>query len=262
MVLLFAATGAVTWQFARRPPASTLSYSPPSTGRTSLHRIQDEPSASDAGFPSIPSQTGRPTYLYSLIPGGIESVEELRQATAHDPVAAQHFEGFDYQRAHLVRVSQEQSMYVAYRIGQKVYWTRKKISLHPGETLISDGKIVARTRCGNRVALAPLGPHAMVDPLEADFDQPLFSSDMVTRDVDPLMDPYLTYLPTPDLANVLQPTHQRKRLIPFFVLPFFGLPGATSHTPLAVTPEPGALLLLSTGLAGMYWWSRKSRRKR
>jgi len=32
-------------------------------------------------------------------------------------------------------------MYVAYRKGDKVYWTRKKVALHPGETLISDGKL-------------------------------------------------------------------------------------------------------------------------
>ena len=139
---------------------------------------------------------------------------------------------------------------------------RSKILLHPGETLISDGKIVARTRCGNRVALAPLGPHALVEPLESDFDQPLFANDMVTKEVDPQADPYMTSLPTPDVANSLQPTHKRKMLVPLFAVPFFGLPGATSHTPLAVTPEPGTMLLLSTGLAGVYWRSRKSRRKR
>jgi hypothetical protein len=49
-------------------------------------------------------------------------------------------------------------------------------------------------------------------------------------------------------------------MIPFFILPFFG-PGGSSHTPLAVTPEPATLLLLSSGLAGVYWKARKSRRK-
>jgi hypothetical protein len=62
----------------------------------------------------------------------------------------------------------------------------------------------------------------------------------------------------------LQPTHHRKGFLPLFFLPFAGFPGgsASAHTPLAVTPEPGSLLLLSSGLAGIYWKLRKSRRKR
>ena len=44
---------------------------------------------------------------------------------------------------------------------------------------------MACTRCGNRVAVAPLGPYDIVDPLQSDLDQPLFSSDMVTHEVEP-----------------------------------------------------------------------------
>ena len=185
---------------------------------------------------------------------------------ARDPVVAKHFQGFDYQHAHLVEVSGKQAMYVAYRKGDKVYWTRKKIALHPGEKLISDGKITARTRCGNRVAVAPLGPLAIMDPLISDFDQPLFSNDMVTSEAEPLMEPFATTLSSPALetANSLQPTHGR-RFIPLFFVPLGGLGGlggSSSHTPLAVAPEPGSLLLLSTGLVGVFWIARKSRRKR
>jgi exosortase/archaeosortase family protein len=66
----------------------------------------------------------------------------LRQISDHDPVVGQQFQGFDYANAHLVPVSEKQLIYVAFRKGDKVYWTRKKVALHPGETLISDGKIV------------------------------------------------------------------------------------------------------------------------
>jgi len=201
--------------------------------------------------------------LYSVIPGGVASAEELRQAMEHDPVAAQQFAGFDFERAHLVQVSEQQSMHVAYRMGDKVYWTRKKVALHKGETLISDGKIAARTRCGNRIAVAPLGPPALAEPAEADLDQPLFSNDMVTHEVDPQTETYAAVIPmaAPVEGNALQPT--KRKAIPFFILPFFGLPGGgSSHPPLAVTPEPATLLLFSSGLAGVYWKSRKARRKR
>jgi hypothetical protein len=265
VLLLFAATAAITWQFARQRPVSNLSYSYP---KRTVREFQDDKLAlaSRAESSFIAARAGRPAYLYSIIPGGVESVEELRQVVAHDPVAAQHFQGFDFQHAHLVQVSDKQSMFVAYRMGDKVYWTRKKVALHPGEKLISDGKIVARTRCGNRVAVAPLGPPAMMDPLISDFDQPLFSNDMVTSAVEPQTEPLAAALPSPlDSANALQPTHRRKGFIPLFFVPF-GWDGSSSssssHTPLAVAPEPATILLLSTGLAGVYWRARKSRRKR
>lgn len=266
VALLFAATAAITWQFARQQPVSSMSYSSPEL--QSIHLNEPDPSASSsrAYSSSIDSRPGRPAYLYSVIPGGVASAEELRQAMDHDPVVAQQFAGFDFQRAHLVQVSDKQSMHVAYRMGNKVYWTRKKVALHPGETLISDGKIVARTRCGNRIALAPLGPPALAEPADADLNEPLFSNDMVTHDAEPQPETYAAVIPMPVPvgANALQPS-KRKRTIPFFILPLFGFGGSGgggSHPPpLAVTPEPGTLLLLSSGLLGVYWKARKSRRK-
>ncbi len=264
VVLLFAATAAITWQFSRQQPVSSMAYSSssPEVDGTKLNAADSTTPPSPSYSSLIQSRPGRPAYLYSVIPGGIASAEELRQAMDNDPVVAQQFAGFDFQKAHLVQVSGNQSMHVAYRMGQKVYWTRKKLPLHPGETLISDGKIVARTRCGNRIAMAPLGPPAIAEPSESDLNQPLFSNDMVTRDVEPQPETYAAAIPMvpPAEANALQPS-KRKRMIPFFILPFFGLPGGSSHTPLAVTPEPGMLLLFSSGLAGVYWKTRKSRRK-
>ena len=263
VLLLFAATAAITWKFARQEPVSSLSK--PSPNR--LPEIQDDKSApaSRAGY-SLAAHAVRPTYLYSIIPGGVESGEELRQVVERDPVAAKHFQGFDYQHAHLVEVSGKQAMYVAYRMGDKVYWTRKKIALHPGEKLISDGKITARTRCGNRVAVAPLGPRAVMDPLISDFDQPLFSNDMVTSEAETRTEPYAAALsPVPETANSLQATHGGRKFIPLFFVPLGGLgglSGTSSHTPLAVAPEPGMLLLFSSGLAGVFWKVGKSRRKR
>lgn len=261
VVLLFAATAAVTWQFARPQPVSSWTY--PSPEPVGLNQV--DPSDAGRDYSSfIASRPSRPAYMYSVIPGGVASSEELREAIEHDPVVAREFAGFDFQRAHLVQVSENQSMHVAYRMGDKVYWTRKKIALHKGETLISDGKIVARTRCGNRIAVAPLGPPAIVDPVAADFDQPLFSNDMVTREVEPQPETYAGMIPPVD-AKALQPAKGRK--IPFFVLPFFGVPVAAvaspkSHTPLAPAPEPGTMLLLSSGLVGVYMKVRKSRSKR
>jgi hypothetical protein len=258
VVLLFAATAAVTWQFSRQRPVASSSRSPVVTGGTQSVLTGSAESL------YIASRPGRPAYAYSVIPGGVGSAEELRQISDHDPVVA-YFQGFDYEHAHLVTVSEKQLMYVAYRKGDKVYWTRKKVALHPGETLISDGKIVARTRCGNRVAVAPLGPPGIMDPLISDLDQPLFSNEMVTNPAEPKAEVLAAAIPSPtsEVGNALQPTKNHKGLIPLFFLPLAGIPGGgSSHTPLAVAPEPGTWLLLSSGLAGVYFMARKSRRKR
>ena len=268
VALLFAATAAITWQFARQQPASTFAYTAPQSN-IFVPKNESEDAAKDGAKQTYSSfmamRPSRPSYLYSVVPGGVASADELRQSMENDPVVAREFDGFDFQRAHLVTVSENQSMHVAYRLGDKVYWTRKKVALHRGETLISDGKIVARTRCGNRIAMAPLGPPAIVEPMESDFNQPLFSNDMVTREAEPQPEPYAAALPSapPVQANALQPS-KGKRGLPLFILPVFGLPGlgGSSHTPLAVAPEPGTMLLLSSGLVGVYWKSRKSRRKR
>jgi hypothetical protein len=264
VALLFAATAAITWQFARQQPASSLSYVRPEFNGIKLN--EPDASASRPYSSFLDSRPGRPVYLHSVIPGGIASAEELRQAMEHDPVVAKQFAGFDFQRAHLVQVSGKQAMHVAYRMGQKVYWTRKKVKLHPGETLISDGKIVARTRCGNRIAMIPLGPPALTEPADADLNQPLFANDMVTAAAEPQPEAYAAVIPMADpiSANALLPV-KRRGIAPFFILPFFGtagLGGGSSHTPLAVTPEPGTLLLFSSGLAGVFWKLRKSGRKR
>jgi hypothetical protein len=259
VMLLFGATAAVTWQFSRQQPIARTSHSSISAPPA----VSAPASSTDSLY--IASRPSRPAYPYSVIPGGVGSGEELRQISDHDPVVAQQFRGFDYEHAHLVTVSEKQLMYVAYRKGDKVYWTRKKVALHPGETLISDGKIVARTRCGNRVAVAPLGPPGIMDPLISDLDQPLFSNEMVTSPAEPKAEVLAAAIPSPtsEVGNALQSTKNHKGLIPLFFLPLAGIPGGgSSHTPLAVAPEPGTWLLLSSGLAGVYFMARKSRRKR
>ena len=130
-------------------------------------------SASRGAYSSfMDSRPGRPVYLHWWR-RRTAMLKSCGRPMEHDPVVAKQFAGFDFQRAHLVQVSGTQAMHVAYRMGQKVYWTRKKVKLHPGETLISDGKIVARARCGNRIAMVPLGPPALTEPADADLNQPL-----------------------------------------------------------------------------------------
>jgi hypothetical protein len=115
----------------------------------------------------------RPVYPYSVVPGGVRDARELKWATEHDPVVAEHYAGFDYGRAHVVKVVLAREVYVSYRIGKKLYWTRHPIRLKKGETLLTDGSMTARTRCGNRVEETPQQATSNFEPPAAKFDEPI-----------------------------------------------------------------------------------------
>jgi hypothetical protein len=121
-------------------------------------------------------------YRNSVIPGGVHSAAELAAAVQRDPVVAAHYADFDVAVARLVRVEQSRLVHVSYRIGDNIYWTRKKVRLAMGENLLSDGKHLARTRCGNLIADEPEGPVLDNEPapevLEAVF---LSSEDLIDQ---------------------------------------------------------------------------------
>ena len=47
---------------------------------------------------------GQTVYKYSVVPGGVRNVQELKWAVEHDPVVAAHYAGFDYDRARVVKL--------------------------------------------------------------------------------------------------------------------------------------------------------------
>jgi hypothetical protein len=115
----------------------------------------------------------RPVYPYSVVPGGVEDAKELKWVAEHDPIVGAHYAGFDYDHARVVRLVLAQTVYVSYRIGNHIYWTRKRLTLHKGEKLITDGRMTARARCANRVEEVPQQAAAPTEPPAEAFDQPV-----------------------------------------------------------------------------------------
>lgn len=127
---------------------------------------------SDFSMPTgAPSE--RTVYSYSVIPGGVQSAKALEAALRHDPVAAAHYAGFHVEAARLIRLASERKAHVSYRLGNQIFWTRKEVTLHAGETLLTDGMNLARTRCGNRIAAVPEGPTAPTEPPVDVIDGPV-----------------------------------------------------------------------------------------
>jgi hypothetical protein len=101
----------------------------------------------------------RQVYRYSVIPGGVYSTEELARVRRLDPVVASHYSDFGSE-ARVKTLNSDLFVYVSYRKANQVYWSATKHKVCQGESILSDGKNMARTRCGNRLSLTPKSPIA------------------------------------------------------------------------------------------------------
>jgi hypothetical protein len=219
--------------------------------------------------PLFPSQrtlfATRPLFHYSIIPGGVETPRELQNAIAHDPVVAAHYAGFNLSKTCLTHLDHDRSVYVSYRVGEKVFWTKKPLKLAKGETLITDGAHMARTRCGNRISESPMEPISPAEPQPEALE--------TAQDPGLLSDPGPAFelpLDPPQGAGIQVAEHHREIFIPPFLPVYWGGPSSTPGIPVnpppstplppvTSTPEPGTLLLLSTGFSTA-WLLRRSHR--
>jgi len=231
---------------------------------------------------SLRQMENRPVYPYSIVAGGVRDGSELKWAAEHDPVVRSHYAGFDYDHARVVRLVLARTAYVSYRIGNKVYWTRHRVRLKKGETVITDGKITARSRCGNRVEEVPHQATSLSEPPPAKFEEPVqpaagtamaappmpFESALLNRPGIPGMGPAAPLSMVDPFGN--------SPWVPISPPPLPGVCGVGKNkngTPVNGTgkkkgnpcgggaggqvPEPGTWLLFGSGLAAIYWKTRR-----
>jgi hypothetical protein len=227
----------------------------------------------------------RPVYPYSVVPGGVENVKELKWVAEHDPVVAAHYAGFDYAHAQVVRLTLARTVYVSYRIGNRIYWTRRRLTLHKGEKLITDGRMTARTRCANRVEEAPQQAASPVEPPVQKFDQPGQISDGTAVQSPPV--PFQSALLTRPSTSGPEPVGPLSLYDPFVggnwvpiappplptgvCAPVKKKDGSGTGTggeggknkkegpcgSTGVVPEPGTWVMFLSGLAAIYWQARR-----
>ena len=238
---------------------AVLTFPPDATQKDESKGISVETFSAPAVFPlsfqsSIPSasyanreSSYRPVYPYSIIPGGIRSIRELKNAIAQDPLVKAHYRGFDLAKARIVRLTKDRTVHVSYRRGSGIYWTTKRVTLFRGETLITDGKNASRTRCGNRLSDPPVTPSSPDEPPATVFDEPV-----VPPPAAPLPPPYDSPPVTPGGSVPIVP------IVPIF--PGGGSPppvGNKPPNPISV-PEPDAFYLLIVSLP-VVWLALKKR---
>lgn len=247
MVFSAVAVCLLTYVFAKalRHPAATVTYAPAAVSRA--------PEWTPEGLGIQARKYERIVYPYSVIPGGVRSREELAANVSVDRIVAAHFADFSVSQARMINLDVAQNVHVSYRIRDKVFWTAKAVKIPEGETLITDGRNFARSRCGNRISVAPQAPVSEEEPEPESFDIPMLAraepgemgilpeSGLELREITPI----IPYYPVPP-----------PKILPYYYRPLF----VVSPPPDIVVPEPGAWSLLLTGL-GVLFVARFFRKK-
>ncbi|MBS1852547.1 MAG: PEP-CTERM sorting domain-containing protein [Acidobacteria bacterium] len=267
--------GAALHRF-RSHSSSTLSNPVNSTWTRGNTSDQLAALASSTAVASVPAPAEKhPVYPYSIVPGGAHSVNELQAATRRDPVVARHYADFNFQNAHVSVVTQPRLVYLSYRVGNKVYWSRKRIALRKGEKVLTDGKTVARTRCANQISESPKGETLPAEPNLESLEQPVGDGSATPVPFPGNFESALLRPPADGLVAGLPPGSTGTG--------FFGGPGGSQGFPPIAppripprsctpnhpcpppppppVPEPGTLVLVTSGIAGIYWRYRKGLKK-
>ena len=100
----------------------------------------------------------RPLYPYSVVPGGVRSADEVRSAANSDNAVRLHYAGLNISNTRLERLNAAKLAYVSYRRGDNIFWTRNAVLLPKGERVMTDGTMMLRARCGNRISEVPMAP--------------------------------------------------------------------------------------------------------
>jgi hypothetical protein len=147
-------------------------------------------------------------------------------------------------------------MYVSYRRSNRVFWTKNRMLIPAGETLLSDGENLARVRCANRLSPIAVKPVAVTEPTTEELTEPNFVPPLLAN---LLPGEQVGFFPggpagTPSLpvgasAPPSTPGSSSDPVLPPILLP--GGPPITPNTPVTPppvsTPEPGTLQLLAIG---------------
>jgi hypothetical protein len=124
-----------------------------------------------SGDVSLRGHDARPVYNGSVVPGGVYSLDELRAAIERDPLVAEHYRFANLDAMQMVTLPAGRASYVSYRAGSRIHWTRRRVWLAAGETVLTDGTTMIRARCGNCVSDVAQENVAAVDPAHGELDE-------------------------------------------------------------------------------------------
>lgn len=214
-----------------------------------------EKQANAAMAPSGGGASKRVIFPWSVVSGGVDSAAAMGRAMENDPVVASHYGGLNPTGFKREVLAKSQKGYVSYRIRDKVYWTRRMVTIAAGESVLSDGRTMVRGRCGNLVSPTPREPVAPdgVEPSEHAMDVPASEVQLmtapplgteVTAAAETFVNPrqlaenreITSVLPSPEPMEPLPPAYVSRGSEPMAFLGGAGGGGAALVTPGANTP--------------------------
>jgi hypothetical protein len=135
-----------------------------------LDGVSFEDSALSAVEGARPETPQPPNYRYSVVAGGVHSAADVVNAVRRDPVVRAHYAGVSLSDVRVTQAPARWEAYMSYRIGDRVYWTSKKIALAEGEAVVTDGVTTIRARCGNLIADEAMAPTSADEPPISAFE--------------------------------------------------------------------------------------------
>ncbi len=226
----------------------------------------------------------RKVYPYSIVPGGAQNLREAKQAMS-DPAVKANYAGINLTQLKQVKLATNLSGYVSYRWGDKIYWTKKMLTLRAGETVFTDGQHIVRGRCLNCYSAFPMLPTRPIEPAEKVLDTPVelpetvysFPKLPVTAPELPMPPGELTPVAPPIAPTVVPTGGKPGRGIWFPLIPIIppihhhpsqpgsptspSGPGVPLVPPVTVIPEPHYSWVLAIGIFAMVLAYRARRRK-
>jgi hypothetical protein len=119
----------------------------------------------------VTEEVKRKIYPYSIVAGGAQTLHEAKWAM-NDPAVQANYAAIDFSQLKQVKLETNLTGYVSYRWGDKIYWTKKRLTLKAGETVFTDGVHIVRGRCLNCYSALPMSPTRPTEPTEKAFDLP------------------------------------------------------------------------------------------
>ncbi|MFC5478158.1 hypothetical protein [Massilia suwonensis] len=218
--------------------AGALAYAilPEPAPYATLAEFSAMPAVAAAPAPALDATpAARRVYRYSVVPGGALDRAELAQVIRSDRLVAAHYADFDVERAYAATVSAPRAVYVSYRKDGKIYWTKKKVMLQSGETLLTDGRNEMRARCANRISDQPRFP------VEQDAPSPE-TLDLLVKEEPAGDGSSIAFVGMPDFEDDVPGLGRQPHL-----------PSGPANPPPAPTPQPSRPPIAGSPAPGLSW---------